>query len=92
MQLLQQQDVLVDEHKVNEKFYMQVLQQQDLLIEEQKVSEPNQLTLRPGQPNETKRHITRYPPRLRTHQTSTLTTSARNCNAATNTHRWHKIL
>jgi hypothetical protein len=38
MEAPQQQDLLIDEQKVNVKFYMEVLQQQDFLIDEQKVN------------------------------------------------------
>ena len=56
-------------------FYMHILQQHDLLIDEQEVNEPNpihslgSITRQVTQP--------RYPLRLSTRQTSTLTTSTR---------------
>jgi hypothetical protein len=56
MQVLQQQDSLIDEQKVNVKFLLEVPQQQNLLIEEQKVNEPTQPTILPGPHNETTSH------------------------------------
>ena len=59
-----------------ESFYIQVLQQHKLLIDEQKVNEPSPIY---SLANITRQHVTqpRYPLRLSTRQTSTLTTSTR---------------
>ena len=59
-----------------ESFYMQVLLQQDLLIEEQKTNEPNPLYSL-ANITKTTRHLNRYPPRLSTRHSSTLTISTR---------------